>query len=81
MKSVVMAMFLFTNCVGALLGFAFLPLAKDPLLLYMYSALGVAALIISVVIYWLFRDYDQTMKVDKAALQAKYNLRVDTLEH
>ncbi|KAF8941322.1 peptide transporter ptr2 [Haplosporangium gracile] len=81
MKSVVMAMFLFTNCVGALLGFAFLPLAKDPLLLYMYSALGAAALVISVVIYWLFRDYDKTMTVDKAALQAKYNLRVDTLEH
>ncbi|KAF9138052.1 peptide transporter ptr2 [Mortierella sp. GBA39] len=81
MKSVVMAMFLFTNCVGALLGFAFLPLAKDPLLLYMYAALGAAALVISVLIYFLFRDYDKTMKIDKAALQAKYNLRVETLEH
>ncbi|KAF9905399.1 peptide transporter ptr2 [Linnemannia zychae] len=77
MKSVVMAMFLFTNCVGALLGFAFLPLAKDPLLLYMYAALGAAALVISFVIYWLFRDYDQTMKVDKAALQAKYDMRFE----
>ncbi|KAG0291381.1 peptide transporter ptr2 [Linnemannia gamsii] len=80
MKSVVMAMFLFTNCVGALLGFAFLPLAKDPLLLYMYSALGVAALIISVVIYWLFRDHDKTMSADRAALHAKYNARVDIIE-
>ncbi|KAF9091639.1 peptide transporter ptr2 [Mortierella sp. GBA35] len=75
MKSVVMAMFLFTNCVGALLGFAFLPMAKDPLLLYMYSALGAAALVISFVIYWLFRDYDKTMSADKAALQAKYDMR------
>ncbi|KAF9540508.1 peptide transporter ptr2 [Mortierella hygrophila] len=81
MKSVVMAMFLFTNCVGALLGFAFLPLAKDPLLLYMYAALGAAALVISVLIYFLFRDYDKTMKIDKDALQAKYNLRIDSLEH
>ncbi|KAF9351460.1 peptide transporter ptr2 [Mortierella sp. NVP85] len=75
MKSVVMAIFLFTNCVGALLGFAFLPLTKDPLLLWMYTGLGVAAFLISIVIYWLFHDYDKTMRADKVALQAKYDLK------
>ncbi|KAI1315415.1 peptide transporter ptr2 [Mortierella claussenii] len=75
MKSVVMAMFLFTNCVGALLGFAFLPMTKDPLLLWMYTGLGVAAFLISGIIYWLFHDYDKTMRVDKLALQAKYDMK------
>jgi POT family proton-dependent oligopeptide transporter len=70
-----MAIFLFTNCVGALLGFAFLPLTKDPLLLWMYTGLGVAAFLISIVIYWLFHDYDKIMRADKVALQAKYDMK------
>ncbi|KAF8938766.1 POT family-domain-containing protein [Dissophora ornata] len=78
MKSVVMSIFLFTNCVGALLGFAFLPLTKDPLLLWMYTGLGVAAFLISGVIYWLFRDYDKSMIADKLALQAKYDMRASS---
>ncbi|KAF9930624.1 peptide transporter ptr2 [Linnemannia zychae] len=80
MKSVVMAIFLFMNCLGALLGFAFLPMAKDPLLLYMYIVLGCVAFVISIIIFWFFRDYDQTMNADKAALQEKYNLRALSLE-
>ncbi|KAG0200652.1 peptide transporter ptr2 [Mortierella sp. GBA30] len=75
MKSVVMAVFLFMNCVGALLGFAFLPLTVDPLLLWMYTGLGVAALLISFVIYWFFRDYDKTMTAEQKALQAKYEMK------
>ncbi|GJJ73862.1 proton-dependent oligopeptide transporter, POT family [Entomortierella parvispora] len=77
MKSVVMSIFLFMNCAGALLGFAFLPLTKDPLLLWMYTGLGVAAFIISAVIYYLFRDYDKTMIAEKLALQAKYDARAE----
>ncbi|KAF9114159.1 peptide transporter ptr2 [Mortierella sp. AM989] len=77
MKSVVMAMFLFTNCLGALLGFAFLPMTKDPLLLWMYTALGCVALVISGVIFYFFRDYDKTMLADKQELQAKYNKRYE----
>ncbi|KAF8964719.1 peptide transporter ptr2 [Entomortierella lignicola] len=75
MKSVVMALFLFTNCIGALLGFAFLPMTKDPLLLWMYTALGCVALVISGVIYFFFRDYDKIMRADKLDLQNKYNMK------
>ncbi|KAF9901478.1 peptide transporter ptr2 [Lobosporangium transversale] len=75
MKSVVMAIFLFTNCLGALLGFAFLPMTKDPLLLWMYTGLGAAALLISAIIYWQFHNYDTTMRADKLALQAKYDMK------
>jgi POT family proton-dependent oligopeptide transporter len=81
MKSVVMSIFLFMNCVGALLGFAFLPLTVDPLLLWMYTGLGVAALLISGVIFYLFRDYDKTMIADKLALQAKYDARAAEQDH
>ncbi|KAF9172974.1 peptide transporter ptr2 [Mortierella sp. AD011] len=75
MKSVVMAIFLFMNCLGALLGFAFLPMTVDPLLLWMYTTLGCVALVISGVIYYFFRDYDKTMLADKMELQAKYDTR------
>ncbi|KAF9931534.1 peptide transporter ptr2 [Mortierella antarctica] len=75
MKSVVMAVFLFQNCLGALLGFAFLPLTVDPLLVWMYTGLGVAALLISGVIFWFFRDYDKTMGEEQMALQAKYETK------
>ncbi|KAG0306321.1 peptide transporter ptr2 [Dissophora globulifera] len=75
MKSVVMSLFLFTNCIGALLGFAFLPLTKDPLLTWLYTSLCCCAVVLSGVIFWLFRDYDKIMRADKLALQAKYDLR------
>ncbi|KAG0053833.1 peptide transporter ptr2 [Gryganskiella cystojenkinii] len=80
MKSVVMSVFLFMNCVGALLGFAFLPVTVDPLLVWMYTGLGCAALVISGVIYGLYHNYDKTMTEEKLALQAKYNAREREIE-
>ncbi|KAF9438976.1 peptide transporter ptr2 [Entomortierella beljakovae] len=75
MKSVVMSIFLFMNCLGALLGFAFLPMTKDPLLLWMYTTLGCIALVISVIIFFFFRNYDKTMYAEKMMLQEKYKMR------
>ncbi|KAI9364318.1 POT family-domain-containing protein [Pilaira anomala] len=42
MKSIVMALYLFTNCLGSVLGFALVSVAYNPALLWMYTGISVA---------------------------------------
>ncbi|KAI9305055.1 POT family-domain-containing protein [Cunninghamella echinulata] len=60
MKSLVMALFLFTNCISALLAFALVSVAVDPKLLWMYTGIAVATMICAVLFYVLHGKNDKT---------------------
>ncbi|KAI8365558.1 POT family-domain-containing protein [Blakeslea trispora] len=60
MKSIVMAIYLFTNCVASILGFALVPVAVDPKLTWMYTGISVAAFICAILIYVIHRKNDDT---------------------
>lgn len=60
MKSFVMSMFLLTTAFGSALGIALSPTAKDPKLVWMYTGLCVATIIVAVVFWLLFRQYNAT---------------------
>ncbi|KAI9322913.1 peptide transporter PTR2-A [Dichotomocladium elegans] len=66
MKSVVMSIFLFMNCIASLIGFALVPVAKDPTLPWMYTGIGVAAFICSILLYICHRGQDKTDIQDDA---------------
>lgn len=51
MKSIVMALFLFTNCIASLLQFALVSVAVDPKLTWMYTGISAAAFIAGILLY------------------------------
>ncbi|KAI8100120.1 POT family-domain-containing protein [Halteromyces radiatus] len=60
MKSLVMAMFLFTNCIGALLGFTLVSVAVDPKLQWMYTGISVAMFVCAILFYVCHSKNDAT---------------------
>ncbi|CAO1622437.1 unnamed protein product [Jaminaea pallidilutea] len=58
MKSMVMAVFLFTTAISNALGEAFLPLATDPLLIWNYGVFAVASFIGGILFWIAFRKLD-----------------------
>lgn len=60
MKSFVMSMYLLTTAFGSALGIALSPTAKDPKLVWMYTGLCVATIIVAAVFWLLFRQYNTT---------------------
>ncbi|CAF3203002.1 unnamed protein product [Rotaria socialis] len=56
MKSVVVSFFLLTTAIGSALSFAFLPLAIDPKLLWMYVSLAVVTFIMATLFFLCFRN-------------------------
>ncbi|KAH9050172.1 oligopeptide transporter [Lactarius hengduanensis] len=58
MKSLVMALFLFTNAISAAIGEAFNPLSMDPLLVWNYSTMSVLSGIGGVLFWYSFRRLD-----------------------
>ncbi|CAO3632264.1 unnamed protein product [Cunninghamella echinulata] len=66
MKSMVMALFLFTNCVSSILAFALVPVAVDPKLEWMYAGIGIASFICSILIYTIHGKNDKTDAEDDA---------------
>lgn len=66
MKSIVMALFLFANCFASILGFALVSVAVDPKLTWMYTGIGVASFICSILIYVIHGKADKTDVADDA---------------
>jgi len=66
MKSIVMALFLFTNCLASVLGFALVSVAVDPKLTWMYTGIGVASFICSILVYICHHKADRTDIADDA---------------
>ncbi|CAO3589165.1 unnamed protein product [Absidia cylindrospora] len=60
MKSLVMAGFLFTNCIGSVLGFALVSVAVDPKLQWMYTGISVAMFICAILFYICHGKNDAT---------------------
>ncbi|GAA5798404.1 hypothetical protein HPULCUR_003806 [Helicostylum pulchrum] len=66
MKSIVMALFLFTNCVASILGFALVSVAVDPKVLWMYAGISVACFICTILVYVCHHKNDITDAEDDA---------------
>ena len=60
MKAIVMSLFLFTNCVAALLGFALVSVAVDPKLTWMYTGISGAAFCCSILVWIFHRKQNDT---------------------
>ncbi|KAL0095080.1 POT family-domain-containing protein [Phycomyces blakesleeanus] len=60
MKSIVMALFLFTNCIASALAFALVSVAVDPKLTWMYTGIGGACAIVTVLFYVVHHKEDET---------------------
>ncbi|KAJ2749519.1 hypothetical protein GGI19_005618, partial [Coemansia pectinata] len=58
LKSVLTAVFLFTNCGGALIGLILAIWGGDPQVLYVFAAETAVLGVMSVVFYFCFRHYD-----------------------
>jgi len=58
MRSLVMAVYLFTSAISAALGEAFVSLSDDPLLVWNYGSMGVIALISGLIFWFQYRNLD-----------------------
>jgi len=57
MKSVVMAIFLFTSCIGSVFGIMISPACKNPNFTWVYTGLGGMTFLMIFVFHYFFRDY------------------------
>ncbi|CAO3634834.1 unnamed protein product [Cunninghamella blakesleeana] len=89
MKSLVMALFLFTNCLAAVLAFALVSVAVNPKLLWMYTGIACAAFVSAILFYILHGKNDATdvaednivrEKEDQAAYGQKHAEAIDDYE-
>ena len=58
MKSLIMALFMMTNAIGAVLGAAIAPFARNPNLVWLYTTLSVATLATGLLFWACFRKYN-----------------------
>ncbi|KAI8319893.1 PTR2-domain-containing protein [Martensiomyces pterosporus] len=65
MKSIVMSLYLFTNCGGSILAFCFNPIAKNPKLVENFAIVSGLMGAVCFLFYFCFRHYD---KQDKEAI-------------
>ncbi|CAO3621914.1 unnamed protein product [Cunninghamella echinulata] len=66
MKSLVMGLFLFTNCVSSILAFALVPVAVEPKITYLFTGVGVAMIIVAPLFYFVHGKGDRTDVEDDA---------------
>ncbi|KAI7892110.1 POT family-domain-containing protein [Mucor mucedo] len=66
MKSIVMAIFLFTNCLASCLGFALVSVTVDPKLTWMYTGISVTCFICSILVYICHHKNDDNDIADDA---------------
>ncbi|CAG8536712.1 17030_t:CDS:2 [Acaulospora morrowiae] len=65
LESTLTAVYLVTIGLGNLLGFAVVPISKDPYLVIMYSSLGIVAFIVGCLMYWSFGHFDSESEEDE----------------
>ncbi|KAK7040753.1 hypothetical protein VNI00_009659 [Paramarasmius palmivorus] len=58
MRSLVMALYLFTSALGSALSEAFLPLVEDPLLIWNYTVVGCLAFVLTIIFWFSVRNLD-----------------------
>jgi POT family proton-dependent oligopeptide transporter len=64
MKSIVMALFLFTNCFASILSFALVPVTVDPKLTWMYTGISATAFICCIGV-WVFHHKNDDVDVEE----------------
>jgi len=64
LKSVVMSLFLLTNCGGSLIGMLLAPLSKDPYLVILFAVQSAVLLVVTGVFWILFRKLDDVEDTD-----------------
>ncbi|ORX60330.1 PTR2-domain-containing protein [Hesseltinella vesiculosa] len=69
MKSLVMSLFLFTNCCASILNFALVTVAKDPKLPWLYTGIAGTAFVCSILIWFLHRKRDESDVADDAIVR------------
>ncbi|ORX54592.1 PTR2-domain-containing protein [Hesseltinella vesiculosa] len=67
MKSIVMALFLFSNCFASILSFALVPVTYDPKMTWVYTGIAVCAFVCSILMYICHRKND-TFDVEDDAI-------------
>ncbi|KAI9493549.1 POT family-domain-containing protein [Zychaea mexicana] len=70
MKSLVMALFLLTNCFGAVLAFALVSVAEDPKLKWMYTGIS-AATATCCILFWFCHHKRDAYDVEEDAIHRK----------
>ena len=70
MKSLVMSLFLLTNCFGAILAFALVSVAEDPKLNWMYTGISAAAGACTI-LFWLCHHKRDEYDVEEDAIHRK----------
>ncbi|KAI8338868.1 POT family-domain-containing protein, partial [Chlamydoabsidia padenii] len=70
MKSIVMALFLFTNCFASILGFALVSVAVNPKLKWMYTGISITAGICCVLFYVCHHKNDLVDKEEDAIVRS-----------
>jgi POT family proton-dependent oligopeptide transporter len=68
MKSIVMALFLLTNCFASILAFALVSVAVDPKLVWMYTGISITAFVCSILFYIIHHKADDT-DIEEDAIQ------------
>ncbi|KAJ1838135.1 hypothetical protein LPJ70_005584, partial [Coemansia sp. RSA 2708] len=58
LKSVLTAVFLFTNCGGSLIGMILGIWSSDPQVLYVFAAQTIILGVLAAIFYWCFHHYD-----------------------
>lgn len=71
MKSLVMALFLFTNCLASVLAFALVSVAVDPKLTYLYTGVAAAMAICAPIFYFIHGKNDRNDVEDDAIGRAE----------
>lgn len=79
MRSLVTAVFLFQNAFSSALSQAFVPLAKDPLLIWLYVTVAVLMFIGGVTLWICFRKLDKQEDIMNALPESTYKGRGNSL--
>ncbi|GAA5799055.1 hypothetical protein HPULCUR_004464 [Helicostylum pulchrum] len=80
MKSLVMAVFLFMNCFGSILGFTLVSVAVDPKLLWMYAGISIAMGICAPLFYFCHGKNDKSDIAEDAIGRSRHTEVVDEYE-
>ncbi|KAI7901750.1 MFS peptide transporter [Cokeromyces recurvatus] len=82
MKSLVMAIFLLTNCFGSILGFALVSVAYNPKLKWMYAGISIAMGICAPLFYFCHRKNDVTdVQEDAIAREKNATAEIDDIDY
>jgi POT family proton-dependent oligopeptide transporter len=79
MKSLVMAIFLFMNCFGSILGFALVSVAYNPKLKWMYAGISIAMGVCAPLFYFCHGKNDKT-DVEEDAIGRDHQIAIKEYE-